>query len=196
MNEQRRHQRIRFKNQPLLRLGHAGATGMGRLENLSLGGLMLRTDLPLKVGEAFGCEFSVFAPVLIDISPVVVSRVGEMFCARMQPGPVSARLLEDVVARSLAVGKASVLSVNEVQGRRVLRVLGGLNVSLRSDFLHTLSKGGVDAVDLSGVTDMDSDGAELCRIAAEEHRVDVLRPDFEVNPRLAEIAGWSSQSGR
>ena len=47
MKEQRRHQRIRFGVQPLIRIGQSGVTGIGRLENLSLGGLMLRTDLPL-----------------------------------------------------------------------------------------------------------------------------------------------------
>lgn len=190
MKEQRRHQRVRFNVQPLIRLGHSGSTGLGRLENLSLGGLMVRTDLPLKVNEAFGCEFSVFGSVLIDLSAVVVSRLGDLYCARFQAGPISERLIEDEIARALSSGKASVLSLNEFQGRRVMRVAGGLNGSLHNDFMHGLTKVGVDEIDLSGVTDIDRAGAELCRIAAQEHRVGIVRPAYCVNETLAAIAGW------
>ena len=190
MNEQRRHQRIRFNMPPLVRLGQAGGTGLGRLENLSLGGLMVRTELPLKVGDAFGCEFSVFGSVLIDISPVVVSRVGDLYCARFQAGPVSEQLLKDEIARALSCGKASVLSLNEFQGRRVMRVVGGLNGSLRNDFMHGLAKVGVDEIDLSEVNDIDSAGAELCRIAAQVYRIGVVRPACRISNEMAAIAGW------
>lgn len=190
MKEQRRHQRVRFNVQPLVRLGQAGCTGMGRLENLSPGGLMVRTDLPLRVGEAFGCEFSVFAPVLVDVSPVVVSRVGDLFCARIQAGPVSACLIDEVIACALSSGRASVLSVNEFQGRRIMRVAGGLNGSLHNDFMHGLTRVGVDEIDLTGVTDIDPAGAELCRIAAQVHRICIVRPASRVDAKLAELAGW------
>ena len=90
MNEQRRHQRIRFGVQPLIRIGQSGVTGIGRLENLSLGGLMLRTDLPLRTGKACGCEFSVFGSALVDLSAMIVSRVGDLFCARFEAGQASA----------------------------------------------------------------------------------------------------------
>ena len=76
MREQRRHQRVRFNIQPLMRIGQFGVGGSGELENISLGGLMLRTGLPLKVGEVFGCEFVVFDSPLIDMSAVVVSKIG------------------------------------------------------------------------------------------------------------------------
>lgn len=189
MKEQRRHQRVRFNGQPLVRLGKAGGTGLGRLENLSLGGLMVRTELPLTVGEAFGCEFSVFGSVLIDLSAVVVSRVGELYCARFQAGPISERLIEGEITRALASGKASVLSLNEFDGRRVMRVVGGLNGCLHNDFMHGLNKVGVDVVDLSGVTDIDHAGAELCRIATQRHRVGIVRPASRVNDVLVAIAG-------
>ena len=111
MKEQRRHQRIRFGVQPLIRIGQSGVTGIGRLENLSLGGLMLRTDLPLRTGKAFGCEFSVFGSALVDMSAMIVSRVGDLFCARFEAGPISEYLIGDVIDRALATGKASVLLI-------------------------------------------------------------------------------------
>ncbi|MFT3962744.1 PilZ domain-containing protein [Propionivibrio sp.] len=190
MKEQRRHQRVRFNVQPLVRLGQAGSTGLGRLENLSLGGLMVRTELPLQVGQALGCEFSVFGSVLIDISAVAVSRVGDLYCARFQPGPVSEQLLKDEIARALACGKASVLSLNEFQGRRVMRVAGGLNGCLRNDFMHGLIKVGVDEIDLSQVNDIDLAGAELCRIATQTYRIGVVRPACVIDDEMAAIAGW------
>lgn len=98
MKEQRRHQRIRFGVPPLVRLGQSGLTGIGRLENLSFGGLMVRTALPLRVGEAFGCEFAVFGEALIDMSAIVVGqRIGDAYCARFQAGPISQHLIEDVI---------------------------------------------------------------------------------------------------
>lgn len=189
MKEQRRHQRIRFNVQPLVRLGQFGFTGMGRLENLSLGGLMLRTDLPLKVGEVLGCEFAVFGSALVDMSAVVVSRVGDLFCARFEAGPISELLIEDVIAQALSSGKASILSLNEFQGRRVMRVAGGLNGCLHNDFMHGLTKVGVDEIDLSGVTDIDNAGVKLCRIAAEVHQVGIVRPSSCVHEKLAGLTG-------
>lgn len=193
MKEQRRHQRIRFNVPPLVRLGQSGASGLGRLENLSLGGLMVRTEVSLQPGEPFGCEFSICGSIMIDLSAVVVSRVGELFCARWQPGPVSERLLAEVIARALSSGNGSVLTVNEFQGRRVMRVAGGLNASLHNDFMHGLTKVGVDEIDLSCVTDMDVAGAELCRIAGQTHRVGrIVRPALQIDETLVALAGWKA----
>lgn len=189
--EQRRHQRIRFNVQPLVRIGQAGGTGTGRLVNLSPGGLMIRTDRPLKPGEALGCEFSASGSVLIDLSATVVSHLGDLYCARLNAGPVSERLIDDEIARSLSSGVASVLSVNEFQGRRVMRVAGGLNGSLHNDFMHGLTKVGVDEIDVSAVTDIDHAGVELCRIAAQEHGVGIVGPAICANQNLAAIAGWA-----
>ena len=189
MKEQRRHQRIRFGVQPLIRIGQSGLTGIGRLENLSLGGLMLRTDLPLRTGKACGCEFSVFGSALVDLSAMIVSRVGDLFCARFEAGPISESLIGDVIDRALATGKASVLSLNETHGRRVMRVTGGLNGCLQNDFMHGLTKVGVDVIDLSGVTDIDQAGVELCRIAVERHQVGFVRPSSCVHEKLAGLGG-------
>jgi len=188
MKEQRRHQRIRFGSPPLVRVGQAGLIGLGRLENLSLGGLMLRTGLSLRVGESFGCEFALFGSALIDMSAQVVSRVGDAYCARFQAGPISEHLIEDVIARALATGKASVLTLNESQGRRVMRVVGGLNGCLHNDFMHGLTKVGVDEIDLSAVTDIDPAGVELCRVAAEVHRVGIVRPSSGISEKLSGLA--------
>ena len=190
MKEQRRHQRIRFNVSPRVRLGQAGSSWLGRLENLSLGGLMVRSDMPLKIGEVFGCEFSVFGSVLIDLSAIVVGRIGELYSARFQAGPISEQLLIDETARALSNGRASVLSVNEIQGRRIMRVSGGLNGSLHNDFMHALSKVGVDGIDLSEVKDIDRAGAELCRIAMRDYRIDILRPSCPIGEEIAEITGW------
>jgi hypothetical protein len=188
MKEQRRHQRIRFNVQPHVRMGQAGAIGLGRLENLSLGGLMVRTDLALKPGEIFGCEFSIFGLYLIDISGVIVGSVGELYSARFQAGPISEALLQDEMIRALSSGKGSVLSVNELRGRRVMRIQGGLNESLRSDFLHGL-KIGVDEIDLSKVTDIDLVGAELCQIALKQ-QIGIVQPAGPVSDEIAAAVGW------
>jgi hypothetical protein len=176
MREQRRHQRIRFSTLPLVRIGQFGIAGSGELENLSLGGLMLRTELPLKVGEAFGCEFAVFDSPLIDMSAIVVSRIGNLYGARFQAGPISEHLIQDAINHALACGQASILSINDLQGRKVMRIAGGLNGGLKNDFMHGLTRMGVDELDLSAVTDIDSAGLDLCRIAVEQHGVGIVRP--------------------
>ncbi len=182
--------------QPLVRLGQAGASGTGRLENLSLGGLMVRTDLQLKVGEVFGCEFAIFGSALVDMSAVVVSQVGDRYSARFQAGPLSELLIADVISRALASGDGSILSINEVQGRRVMRVTGGLDGSLRNDFVHGLTKVGIDEIDLSGVTAIDSEGVELCRMARDEYRVKIVRPSAaHVRKKPASARGSSASQG-
>ena len=171
MGDQRRHQRIRFNSHPVVRVGQFGCGGTGELENLSTGGLMLRTGLPLKVGEALGCEFVVFDSPLIDISVLVVSKIGDLYSARFQAGPVSEFLIQDAINDALASAKASILSINEVQGRKVMRIAGGFNDGLRSDFMYNLTKMRIDELDLSGVTGIDCAGVELCKIAFQQHKV-------------------------
>lgn len=176
MKEQRRHQRIRFNTMPLVRIGQFGLGGAGTLENLSIGGLMLRTELPLKVGEAFGCEFTVFDSPLIDMAGMVASKIGDLFGARFQAGPVSEWLIQDAIDNAIDQGKASILSINDLQGRKVMRITGGLNAGLRNDFMHSLTKVGVDEMDLSGVTEIDSAGLELCRSAIGQFKVGIVNP--------------------
>jgi hypothetical protein len=53
MREQRRHQRVRFNIQPLMRIGQFGVGGTGELENISLGGLMLRTRTAFESRRGF-----------------------------------------------------------------------------------------------------------------------------------------------
>jgi len=185
MTEQRKHQRIRFNVLPPVRIGQFGLSGTGALENMSLGGLLLQTEMPLKVGEVFGCEFTVFDSPLIDMSAVVVSKIGDRYGVRFQAGPISEVLIQDAIDRALASGKASVLSINELQGRKVMRIAGGLNASLRSDFMHSLTRMGVDEMDLSGVTEIDNAGLDLCRIAIEQHRVGIVRPSSCVRALMA-----------
>ena len=185
MKEPRRHQRIRFNTLPTIRIGQLGVSGTGELENLSLGGLMLRTCLPLKVGEAFGCEFSVFESPLIDMAAVAVSKIGDLYGARFQAGPISEHLILGAIDNALASGKASVLSINDLQGRKVMRIAGGLNAGLRNDFMHSLTKMGVDEMDLSGVTEIDSIGLELCRTAVENHSVGIVHPSLCVRSVMA-----------
>jgi hypothetical protein len=176
VNELRRHQRIRFNTPPAVRIGQYGWAGRGVLESLALGGLMLRSEFPLRIGEAFGCELEVFASPLIDLSAQVVSRVGDRYSARFQAGPLSACLIQEAIDRGLAAGEASILSVNEVRGRKMMRIAGGFNGGLRDDFMHALTRTGVDWIDLSAVTIIDDEGSELCRIAVEEHQVGIVRP--------------------
>lgn len=174
MSEQRRHQRIRFNQPPPIRVGQNGQRGSGELQNLSLGGLMLSTDVPLTVGEVFGCEFTVFDSPLIDMPAAVVSRIGNVYSARFHAGPISEILIQSAIDGALASGKASILSIHELQGRKVMRVAGGFNNGLRGDFMHLLTRVGASELDLSDVTDIDSGGLALCVIAAEQHAVRIV----------------------
>lgn len=185
MKEQRRHHRIRFNSQLIVRVGQFGCGGIGELENLSPGGLMFRTVLPLKLGEVFGCEFTVFDSPLIDLNAVAVSTIGDLISARFQSGPVTERLIQGAIDDALASGKGSRLSINEVQGRKVMRVAGGFNDGVRNDFLYNLTRIGVDELDLSGVTGIDNAGLELCRLAVNQHKVGIVHASLCVRAGMA-----------
>ncbi|MGE5472267.1 MAG: PilZ domain-containing protein [Bacteroidota bacterium] len=167
--EQRRHQRIRFGNPPPIQIGYGGAIGNGAIVNLSLSGLMVRTDLELEIGHVAGCEFSLFGSPVIDVPISVVSRVGNLFGARFQTGPINQVIIDDAISGALARGQASILSLNELAGRKVMRIAGGLNGDLRADFMHALTRVGVDEIDLSGVTLVDQAGLALCLVAVGRH---------------------------
>ena len=100
-------------------------------------------------------------------------------------GPISEALIQNAIDTALTTGQASVLSINDLQGRKVMRIAGGLNGGLRNDFMHSLTKMGVDEMDLSGVTEIDSAGLDLCRIAVEQHRVGIVRPSSCVRALMA-----------
>lgn len=187
MREQRRHQRIRFNTLPKVRIGQFGIAGTGELENLSLGGLMMRTDLPLKIGEACGCEFVVFESPLIDMSATVVSKVGNLYGARFQAGPVSEWLIQEAMNDALSSGKASVLSINDLQGRKVMRISGGLNRGLRNDFMHHLTRMGIDDLDLSEATEVDEVGLELCRVAVEDYKARIIHASPSVRAEIKSL---------
>lgn len=146
---------------------------------------MLQCALPLRVGAPIGCEFELFASPLIDLSALVVGRIGQRYSVRFAAGPVSACLIEEAVARGLAAGEASVLSINEVHGRRVMRVAGGLTARLRDDFMHGLTRMRVDRLDLAGVTQIDADGVDLCRVAIEQYQAGIVRPSSCVRAVMA-----------
>ena len=190
MIEKRRHPRIRFATQPRVHLGQFGLSGFGELENLSMGGLMLRTELPLRINEVCGCDFTVLSSPVLDLSVTIVSKVGaDLYGARFQPGPLSERVLGDVIAHSLSSGYGSVLSINDLQGRKVMRVMGGLNLGLRGDFMHHLARSGVVELDLAEVTGIDHDGFNLCRIAIDQFKVRVIHPSPSVRAVLGNYLG-------
>lgn len=168
MLEKRRHQRIRF-DQPLpIRIGRYGVRAQGMLENLSLGGLMFRTDIDLAVGDTVGCEFRVFESPLIDLMAVVASRVGAgLYGVRFQSGPLSECLIEDAINGAIDKGKVSIISIHDLPGGKVLRVSGALTAVNRNDFMHGVERVGVAELDLSGVTLIDADGLAMCRRAVE-----------------------------
>ena len=194
MHEQRRHQRIRFNEAPVVKLGFLGRRGRGRLENLSLGGLMVRTDLPLVVGASFGCEFSLFGSPLIDMPAQVVSRIGDLYGARFQAGPISQLLIQDAIAAALASGKASILSTHDLQGRKVMRIAGSFDDGLRNDFMHALTRMGVAEIDLSGVTSIDPASLALCRIATEQYAVSIDKRSPCVDAAWAKLPTASALS--
>lgn len=171
MLEQRRHQRIRFGAPPSVRIGYGGVIGEGGIENLSVSGLMVRTNLSLEIGHTAGCEFSLFGSPMIDVPAAVVSRVGDLFGARFQSGPINQVLIDDAISAALAGGQASILAVRELAGRKVMRISGGLNGSLRNDFMHAMTRVGVDEIDLESVTAVDQSGLALCLVATGRYGV-------------------------
>jgi hypothetical protein len=173
IQEQRRHQRIRFSSPPTVRIGYGGAISDGTIENLSLSGLMLRTELPLEISRNIGCEFRVFDSPVIDVPANVVSRVGNLFGVRFQTGPISQVLIEDAINVALASGKASILAMRELGGKKIMRISGGLSGALRSDFMHALTRVGVDEIDVEGVTSVDQAGLALCLVATSRHGVPI-----------------------
>lgn len=173
MQDQRRHQRIRFGAPQTVRIGFAGEAGMGQIENLSLSGLMLRTDMPLEIARNIGCEFQLFGSPLIDVPAAVVSKVSNLFGVRFQPGPISQVLIEDAINDAMATGNASILSVRETGGKKIMRIAGGLNGTLRNDFMHALTRVGVDELDVEGVTAVEQAGLALCLVATTHHGVSI-----------------------
>jgi hypothetical protein len=171
MLEQRRHQRIRFSSAPRVCIGYGGAIDIGGIENLSLSGLMVRTSLKLEIGQTAGCEFSLFGSPLIDVPLTIVSRIGDVFGGRFQTGPINQVVIEDAIEAALAAGHASILTVHEVSGRKIVRIIGGLNGSLRNDLTHALTRVGVDEMDLGSVTAVDQNGLDLCLTATTRHNV-------------------------
>jgi hypothetical protein len=165
MQERRKHQRIRFAAPPAIRLGYGGSIGQGVVENLSLSGLMVRTPLELDVSRQVGCEFKVGQSPLIDVPATVVNRVGDLYGLRFQTGPIAQVLIDDAINASLASGQASILSMHEQGGFKVMRIIGGLNGTLKNDFMYALTRVGVDRIDLSGVTAVEQAGVALCLLA-------------------------------
>lgn len=191
MLEKRRHQRIRFDEALPIRIGRFGERARGTLENLSLGGLMCRTDLQLAVGETVGCEFRVFESPLIDLTGTVASRIGDgLYGIRFQTGPLSEFLIEDAISGAVERGKVSIVSVHDLPGGKVLRVVGALTAASGNDFMHGIERVGVVEADLSGVTLVDDDGLDMCRRAlAAGIRIERRAPCIDaVWSRLAAVA--------
>lgn len=173
MEEQRRHQRIRFANPPPVRIGYGGTIAEGRLENLSLSGFMVRTSVPLEVGKNFGCEFSVLGSSRIDAVAVTVSRLGSLCGARFLAGPINSLLIKDAIEEAIESGQASCVSTHILQGRKIMVVAGGLNATLENDFNYALTKAGIDELDLSAVTRIDEAGLALCKNAMRNHGITI-----------------------
>jgi ABC-type transporter Mla MlaB component len=183
MQEQRRHVRIRFAKPLPAYVGHKGQNLRAELHNVSLGGALLRTDLPLAIGDRFGLEFALQG-MGIDTVPIVISRgLGDLVGVRFDLGPASEIQLEGAIQDSLRNGIASVLSMHTLAGRKVMRIAGALNLSLRNDFFHALDKMGVAEIDLSEVTTVDADGLALCVVAAERRGVVIER----LSPAVANL---------
>lgn len=171
MQDRRRHQRVRFGNPPPIFIGFGGAASHGVIENISSSGMMLRSTLPLRIGRQAGCEFSLFSSPLIDVPITVVSGIGDLYGVRFPAGLINQVIIDDAVAAALARGEASVLGVHGIDGRKVLRISGGLNGSLRNDFMHALTRVGVDELDVAAVTAADLAGLALCVVATDRYQV-------------------------
>ena len=127
---------------------------------------MLRTDLPLTAHGVAGCEFSLCGSPVADVSVSVLNCLGDLYGARFRSGLINPVLIEDAMRDALVCGIASALSVHDLGGRKVMRIRGGLNGSLRNDFMHSLTRVGVAEIDVSAVTAVDQAGLALCLAAA------------------------------
>jgi len=183
MQDKRRHVRIRFGKPLPAYVGLKGQNRRAELLNVSLGGAMVSTDLPLVVGDRFGMEFSLQG-MGIDTAPTVISRgLNNLYGVRFDLGPATEIQLEGAIQDSLRNGIASVLSMHNLSGRKVMRIAGALNLSLRNDFFHALDKMGVDEIDLSEVSTVDADGLALCVVASERGGVLIER----LSPAVANL---------
>ena len=183
MLDKRRHVRIRFAKPLPAYVGHQRQSRRAELLNVSLGGAMVSTDLPLVVGDRFGLEFSLQG-MGIDTAPIVISRgLNNLYGVRFDLGPATEIQLEGAIRDSLRTGIASVLSMHNLNGRKVMRIAGALNLSLRNDFFHALDKMEVAEIDLSEVTAVDPDGLALCVVAAEKNGVIIDR----LSPVVAQL---------
>ena len=127
--------------------------------------------MSLEISHNIGCEFQIFGSPMIDVPAAVVSRVGNLFGIRFQTGPINQILIDDAINSALATGNASILAVRELGGKKIMRITGGLGNSLRNDFMHALTRTGVDEIDLEGVTLVDQSGLALCLVANTRHGV-------------------------
>lgn len=173
MQEQRRHQRIRFGTPLVIQIGYNGQLEKGRLENLSLSGFMVRTNISLEIGKNFGCEFKIMGSVRIDAPATAVSRLGDLYGARFHVGPINERLVKNAMEDAIANGSASSVSTHNVRGKKVMCVSGGLNATLENDFSYALTKAGINELDLSAVTCVDNDGLNLCKDAMRNYGVTI-----------------------
>ena len=105
--------------------------------------------------------------------------------ARFQAGPISEWLIQEAIDAALVSGKASILSINDVQGRKVMRIAGGLNRGLRNDFMYNLERMGVAEIDLSAVTAIDEAGLELCHLAVDHYKIEIVQPSIAMSAAMA-----------
>ena len=121
MSDRRKHQRIRFAHPPSVRIGYGGRAGEGRIENLSLSGLMLFSPFTLVVGHVVGCEFALGRWPRLDVAARVVSHVGEFYGLRIEPGLIAPFILDEAIPGQLASGQAATLSFHTLSGKITLK---------------------------------------------------------------------------
>jgi hypothetical protein len=185
MLDQRRHQRIRFSVPQKISIGYGGEIGEGASKTS-----------PVRLDDADADAAGNFAQCRLRIQRFrlaadrCASRCGQPGLRPVRgafpAGPISQILIDDAISAALASGKASILSVHELGGRKTMRITGGLCGILRSDFMHALTRMGVDEIDLEGVTAVEQAGLALCLVAANRHRVTIgaQSPCFaEAGPR-------------
>jgi len=185
VHEQRRYPRIRFDTLLPMRVGHQGELVAGGLENLSLGGLMFRADIELMVGETVGVEFSVFDSPVIDMPVSIASRVGSgLYGARFNAGPISNILIESAIEGAIRKGKATIITIHDREDGKLMRIVGGLTVTAKNEFMHGLSRAGIAELDLSEVTRIDAEGVALCSLAVSRYGVRIGQRSLCVDEAL------------
>ena len=155
MQERRRHQRVRCTHLPPFSIWAACGLGQGSLENLSISGVMLRTDLALRVGQPVGLAVGGLRGHAFETVASVVSRVGDLIGLRFRNAPLAMPHIEAIISDLLQRGEASAATLHDLGGQKTLRVCGGFTPAIDAELRHFVERVANGQLDVGEVTAVD-----------------------------------------